>query len=72
MMAARIEATGAFVSHAPTKLFAHRNYVGGASSIGRTYDVAPDGRRFLMIKPAPSPDITVVLNWAQTVNGGAR
>jgi serine/threonine protein kinase len=30
--------------------FEHRNYVGGASSIGRTYDVAADGR-FLMINP---------------------
>jgi serine/threonine-protein kinase len=67
MMAARVETTTAFVSSAPFRLFAHHNYVGGAASIGRTYDQAPDGR-FLMIKPAPSPNITVVLNWGQTLN----
>src|SRR5262249_20754605 len=50
MMAARVETTKVFVSDAPTRLFEHRNYVGGANSIGRTYDVAPDGRRFLMIQ----------------------
>jgi serine/threonine-protein kinase len=66
MMAARVETTTAFVSGAPVRLFAHHNYVGGASSIGRTYDQSPDGR-FLMIKPAPSPNITVVLNWSRTL-----
>jgi len=65
MMAARVELTKTFVSYAPTRLFEHRNYVGGAVSIGRTYDVAPDGHRFLMIKPAPPPDIAVVLNWSE-------
>jgi serine/threonine-protein kinase len=67
MMVARVEATAAFVSHAPTRLFEHRNFVGAASSIGRTYDVSPDGSRFLMFKPAPPPHISVVLNWAQTL-----
>ena len=41
--------------------------------IGRTYDVAPDGQRFLMLKLADQsgtedttpPQITVVLNWPQ-------
>jgi serine/threonine-protein kinase len=69
MMTAGVETTTtAFVSHAPTRLFEHHNYVGGASTIGRTYDVAPDGRRFLMIKAAPSPDLAVVVNWTQTLN----
>jgi serine/threonine protein kinase len=72
MMATRVETAQAFVSHAAAQLFAHHNYVGGASSIGRTYDVSPDGRRFLMIKPAPSPNIAVVLNWAQTLSSNAR
>jgi hypothetical protein len=38
---------------------------------GRTYDVSPDGRRFLMVKqggvdqtPAP-PQIVVVRNWLE-------
>jgi serine/threonine-protein kinase len=69
MMTALVDqTTTAFVSRAPTLLFEHRNYVGGASIVGRTYDVAPDGRRFLMIKPAASPDIAVVVNWTQTLN----
>jgi hypothetical protein len=67
MMAARVETSGAFVSHAATRLFAHRNFVGGASSIGRTYDLSPDGSRFLMFKPPPPPNIAVILNWAQTL-----
>ena len=40
----------------------HGNY-------GNSYDVAPDGKRFLMIKPpaaaaqSPTDQVTVVLNW---------
>ena len=34
---------------APTKLFEGR-YGAEASQTGRTYDISPDGRRFLMIK----------------------
>jgi hypothetical protein len=34
-----------------------------------TYDVSPDGQRFLMIQPieeeAPPTQINVVLNWAE-------
>ena len=36
---------------APTKLFEGR-YGAAADQNGRTYDIAPDGKRFLMIKPA--------------------
>jgi hypothetical protein len=38
---------------------------------GRTYDIAPDGQRFLMIKAlgadegAPPPSIVVVQNWVE-------
>lgn len=42
----------------------------GAITLGRTYDVSPDGRRFLMIKQGDSgsqtstpPQIVVVQNW---------
>ena len=72
MMTARVEGAGAFVSHAPTRLFDHRNFVGAASSIGRTYDVSPDGSRFLMFKPAPAPHISVVLNWAETLTASTQ
>jgi serine/threonine-protein kinase len=67
MMVARVEPSAAFVSHPPAVLFEHHNFVGAASSIGRTYDVSPDGSRFLMFKPAPPTHISVVLNWTQTL-----
>ncbi len=49
----------------PTGYFSH----GG--NPGRTYDIAPDGQRFLMVKQAgtggsnSAPSIVVVLNWAE-------
>jgi Tol biopolymer transport system component len=51
---------------AMTMVLEGRSYFAGA---GRTYDVAPDGNRFLMMKPVnPSPtssgkNVEVVLNW---------
>ena len=53
----------------PAKVFDARYFVGNA---GRTYDVSPDGQRFLMIKDnassdqastAPPASMVVVLNW---------
>jgi hypothetical protein len=39
---------------------------------GRTCDVSPDGRRFLMIKPvidpASPPSLVVVHNWFEELN----
>jgi len=56
---------------APTKLF-DGQYGASANQSGRTYDVAPDGKRFLMIKAAGSADQTavptslvVVQNWRE-------
>jgi hypothetical protein len=45
-------------------------FLGGANSIGRTYDVSPDGRRFLMIKPDPasSATIAVVQHWFEELS----
>jgi serine/threonine-protein kinase len=51
----------------PTKLFDARYFIAGTS--GRTYDVSPDGQRFLMIKAPGSdagvarPTIIVVQHW---------
>ena len=51
---------------APTALFQGRYFTG---TQGRTYDVSPDGRRFLMIKEAGGdqgdarPQIIVVQHW---------
>jgi eukaryotic-like serine/threonine-protein kinase len=57
----------AFSPGRPVKLFEGTGYYGaGARGGGRTYDVAPDGRRFLMLKGAgqsQAPQLVVVLNW---------
>jgi hypothetical protein len=54
----------------PAKLLEGRYYTAGAGGgIGRTYDVSPDGQRFLLIKSlgtdanAASPAIIVVQHW---------
>jgi serine/threonine-protein kinase len=55
---------------APTKLFEGRNGA-AASQTGRTYDIAPDGQRFLMIKAggadqtAVPTSLVVVQNWTE-------
>jgi len=55
---------------APSKLFEGR-YGAAAGQSGRTYDVAPDGKRFLMIKAvgadqAAAPmSLVVVQNWLE-------
>jgi serine/threonine-protein kinase len=55
----------------PTKLFEGR-YGAGANQSGRTYDITPDGKRFLMIKAGVSADqaavptsLVVVQNWRE-------
>jgi Tol biopolymer transport system component len=63
-----VEAKGATLNfRAPIKLFEQRYFVGGNS--GRTYDVSPDGQRFLMIKgpgtetSTASPALILVQHW---------
>ena len=62
-----VEASGAtWNAGTPMKLLEGRYYTGaGGASAGRTYDVSPDGQRFLMIKPptdggAVAPALIVV------------
>jgi eukaryotic-like serine/threonine-protein kinase len=56
----------------PVTLF-DQGYYTSANAPGRTYDITPDGRRFLMIKFANRPDdaqsspIVVVEHWAEEV-----
>ena len=51
-----VEASGqTWSAGLPTKLFDAR-YFSGGGTVGRTYDVSPDGQRFLMIK-APATDV---------------
>ncbi|MGH9257840.1 MAG: protein kinase domain-containing protein, partial [Vicinamibacterales bacterium] len=65
LMAVRVEHGATFTASTPTTLFEGRYYMGGAANVGRTYDVSPDGRRFLMMKAdASTPaSLVVVLNW---------
>ena len=60
-----IQTAPTFSAGTPTKMFDTRYFNGGS---GRSYDVSPDGQRFLMIKAAGSeqaPSMVVVLNWLE-------
>jgi serine/threonine-protein kinase len=71
LMSTGISGTPVFKSGNPTKVLDIGAYYIGRTiqSAGRTYDVSPDGRRFLMIKQpvgdqtAARPQILVVQNW---------
>ena len=69
-MAASVEQGPAFASGTPVRFFRGNYFLGGANSIGCTYDVSPDGRRFLMIQPDPgsATAIAVVQHWFQELN----
>jgi len=65
LFSAPVQAAAGFSAGNPQPLF-EGNYPRG----GRSYDVSPDGKRFLMIKPAPqqnatpsSATIVVVVHW---------
>ena len=56
-----VEASGAtFNAGTPTKLLDGRYFTTGPGAAGQSYDVSPDGQRFLMIK-APDADATAAL-----------
>ncbi len=66
LMAVPVQTDAGFTHQTPKVLFEAPYFFGAP---GRNYDVAPDGR-FLMVKTgsqpgedAPTPNITVVLNW---------
>jgi serine/threonine-protein kinase len=69
VMSVAVALTPTFAPGPVAKLFQRPEYVGGgARGGGRTYDVAPDDSRFLMIKERPAAAtaddrITVVLDW---------
>ncbi|MBI3049744.1 MAG: PD40 domain-containing protein [Acidobacteria bacterium] len=69
LMRVPVDAAGtAWNAGTPMKLLESR-YFGTGSNPGRTYDISPDGQRFLMIKVAGTdqtaapPHIVVVQNW---------
>lgn len=67
MMSTAVTATPEFATGTPQKLFQGLFVTSGLS---RSYDVSPDGRRFIMVQPreqAPLPvaQIVVVQNWVE-------
>ena len=70
LMAVPVQTGTGFVAGTPKALF-QGPYFGGPG--GRSYDVAPDGQRFLFLKPGPAggsgptprPRITIVENWSE-------
>ena len=74
LMRVPVERGATWTAGGPTKLFAGRFfYSEGGPGQGRTYDVSPDGRRFLMVKDssngnpsdAPSARFVIVQNWLE-------
>jgi eukaryotic-like serine/threonine-protein kinase len=73
IMSVVVDGKTAWSAATPTKMFEGPYYYGGgsaANNLGRTYDVSPDGLRFLMIKLGAGSDqvvarrsMVVVQNW---------
>ena len=70
LLSVPVETTATFSAGTPTTVFQGAYLSPPVGLAGRTYDVSPDGQRFLMIKDAPAGDpnvapasIDVVLNW---------
>ena len=68
-------AGGPFVYGTPELLFDVTKYT--LASIGRNYDVSPDGKRFLLIKPAgadntTSQSLTIVTGWFDELRARAK
>jgi serine/threonine-protein kinase len=73
VMSASVDGGSTFRASNPTQLF-EGPYLMAAAIGGRTYDVSPDGRRFLMIKPvdggeflptAAPTSLIIVQNWTE-------
>jgi serine/threonine-protein kinase len=69
LMSVPVEPGERFSFDPPRRLFEGRYFIGTGGAVGRTYDVSPDGQRFLMIKPVSDGDesqsIVVVQNWQE-------
>jgi len=69
LTAVPIEADASFTFGNPKVVFAETYYFRGLPFLGRTYDISPDGKRFLMIKEGGPGDeieatqLILVLNW---------
>ena len=72
LMGVRAERGPAWAATAPDRVLEGNYFWGAAGSNGRVYDISPDGRKFLMIKPVAASDqtslpvsIVVVQNWIE-------
>jgi hypothetical protein len=72
LMSVPVERAEAFRPGVPVKLFEGPYYftnATGSTGFGRTYDVSPDGQRFLMVKDDlesdERPRIIIVQNWTE-------
>jgi hypothetical protein len=73
LMRVAVDTSKGFSAGVPQQLFEGRYYVDPSPTVrGRTYDVAPDGQRFIMVKDMESPErpatpqqLVVVLNWTE-------
>jgi serine/threonine-protein kinase len=66
VLAVDVVTTSTFEHGKPRKLFEGRYALGEVKDDTRAYDVAPDGQRFLMLRPEAEPstvDLKVVVNW---------
>jgi hypothetical protein len=68
LTAVRVQFSPAFVASQPARIFDAVYLFRSVVNPSRTYDVALDGRRFLMIKKAQGPRLVVVVNWAATLH----
>ena len=68
-----LRAGGGWHAGIVNRVFEGRYFSAGATTLGRTYDVSPDGQRFLMIKAAGGDrsvqhQIIVVQHWDEELN----
>jgi Tol biopolymer transport system component len=63
LVAVPVTTAGGFRPGAPRVLFSTTTYFSDPNAT--TYDITPDGRRFLMIKRPVDQELVVVLNWVQ-------
>jgi hypothetical protein len=62
-----VERGPSWTATTPTLLIKEGYLTVPVGNAGRTYDISPDGQRFLLIKvePAAPPSIIVVQNWTE-------
>ena len=70
LMSARVGPGPVWKSGTPTKIVEGRYFYGNpVGAYGRTYDVSPDGKRFLMLKQVgdsdQSPQVVIVQHWLE-------